>query len=568
MRVLKSLLFLAVVSGLWARDVKVYEVRDFRHRDLSEQGISLKKDLHLKIEAWGMSGRWDENLLAYGWIVDSQTRKVVWKMTTKYASERRRDYRRKVEEEIQLPAGQYEVYFTGYPRWGNWGRGYRDFGDFLSDLFGGFQRNWRTEAKSWGLALSVDEKDQDAVALTGIPEDGEGTIVQLIALGDDEFEKQGFSLSRETRIRVYAVGEGDDGEMYDYGWIVDASSGDKVWEMKYRATDWAGGAEKNRTVDETMTLPKGDYMVYFVTDGSHSYDEWNRLPPHDPRYCGITLWGVEQGFQKDLVVKPYDLEKNGRTIVDITRVDDDRFEEEQFTLTKPARVRIRCLGEYGYSDRFVDYGYILDAKTRETIWEMKRRNTDHAGGAKKNRMFDGVVSLKPGNYEVYYVTDGSHSYRRWNAGPPYNPEAWGISLWGVGEDFDPESVTSYREEENPDLLVQIVRVGDHERIRRRFSLTNPTRVRIYAIGEGDDDEMYDYGWIENERGRIVWKMEYWDTERAGGAKKNRMVNEVVRLDEGDYEVRYRTDGSHSFEDWNASPPLDPAHYGITVWIER
>ena len=183
-------------------------------------------------------------------------------------------------------------------------------------------------------------------------------------------------------------------------------------------------------------------------------------------------------------------------------------------------------------------------------------------------MFDGVITLQPGNYEVFYVTDGSHAYRRWNSGPPFDPESWGITLWGVGDEFDPESVKPYREEEDTHILVQIIRVGDRQRIRRRFQLDESVRVRVYAIGEGDDDEMYDYGWIEDERGRRVWRMEYWDTEHAGGAIKNRLINEVISLREGEYTVRFRSDGSHSFDDWNDTPPRDPDHWGITVRLEK
>jgi len=567
MKLWRGFFILFIFSAVWAKDVKVYEVRDFRHRDLSEQGMTLKKDLRVKVEAWGASTKRDDDMLAYGWVVESRTRRVVWKMTVENSSEGRSGYHRKVEEEIRLPAGKYEIYFAGYPRGWSWDNGYRSFGNFLEDLFGGFRRNWRREAKSWGIALWVDSDDRDGVELTGISE-GEGAVVRLVSLGDDAFEKQGFSLSRKARIRVYAIGEGDDGELYDYGWIVDGATGERIWEMDFRHTDWAGGVEKNRIVDEEITLPQGDYLVTFVTDGSHSYEGWNSLPPYDPRYWGITLWGVEKGFQKDLVVKSYEPQVGEKIIVDITRARDDSYEEERFTLTKPIQVRVRCLGEYGYGEYFVDYGYILDAKSRETVWEMTRRNTEHAGGAKKNRVFDGVISLRPGNYEVYYITDGSHSYRRWNAGPPYDPEAWGITLWGVGEDFDPKFVTPYRDEEDPDVLVQMIRLGDRERVRRSFRLDQPTDVRIYALGEGDDDEMYDYGWIEDEKSRMVWEMEYWDTEHAGGARKNRMVNEVIRLDAGEYTVRFRTDGSHSFEDWNADPPKDPGHWGITVRIER
>lgn len=562
------LLVLGVVSSVMARDVKVFEAKDFRRRDWIEQGMTLSRDVQVKIEAWGASDKWEDDMLAYGWILDSDTRRIVWEMTAYNSSRARRRYNRELEEKVELKAGRYEVYYAVSPR-GMWDSSYRDFGDFLEDLFDGFSGSkWRQEARSWGIAMSVEESDQDAVRLTDIAYDDEGAVVKLAPLGDDEFEKEGFSVSRKTRLRIYAIGEGDDGEMYDYGWIVDGSTRETVWEMEYRDTKRAGGAEKNRMIDEEIMLPEGDYMVYFVTDGSHSYDDWNRFPPHDLRHWGITIWGIDKGFERDIVVKSYEPEVNQRIIVDITRVGNDRFEKEGFTLKEPARVRVLCLGENASRDRFVDYGWILDADTREPVWTMTPRNTKHAGGGRKNRMFDGVITLEPGNYEVFYLTDGSHAYRRWNTGPPYDPESWGISLWGVGDDFDPKSVLRYREEEDPNILAQITRLGDHERIRRRFQLDEPASVRIYAIGEGDDDEMYDYGWIEDDRGRDIWRMEYWDTEHAGGARKNRMINEVIRLGAGEYTVRFRTDGSHSYEDWNSSPPRDPYHWGITVRLDK
>jgi hypothetical protein len=59
---------------------------------------------------------------------------------------------------------------------------------------------------------------------------------------------------------------------------------------------------------------------------------------------------------------------------------------------------------------------------------MTYRNTESAGGAKKNRLFNDTVILPKGNYKVYYETDGSHSYHRWNATPPHDQERYGISL--------------------------------------------------------------------------------------------------------------------------------------------
>ena len=62
-----------------------------------------------------------------------------------------------------------------------------------------------------------------------------------------------------------------------------------------------------------------------------------------------------------------------------------------------------------------DYGYIVDANSRERIWEMEEYETEYAGGALKNRMIRDEIELEPGNYIVYYKSDEGHSYDNWNA---------------------------------------------------------------------------------------------------------------------------------------------------------
>jgi hypothetical protein len=75
-----------------------------------------------------------------------------------------------------------------------------------------------------------------------------------------------------------------------------------------------------------------------------------------------------------------------------------------------------------------DYGWIENAETGETVWEMTYRKTTHAGGASKNRIFDGAIRLPAGRYELRYESDGSHAYGDWNADPPDDPEGWGITV--------------------------------------------------------------------------------------------------------------------------------------------
>jgi hypothetical protein len=229
-------------------------------------------------------------------------------------------------------------------------------------------------------------------------------------------------------------------------------------------------------------------------------------------------------------------------------------------------VRIYAIGE-GRDHEMFDYGWIVNAKTRRKIWTMDYGETEHAGGDNKNRLVSTVIHLDKGSYVVYFVTDGSHSYRDWNAAPPFDPERWGISLNAVSPGFSPSDVSEYKEEEDASVLVRIVEVRDHERRRESFTLSRESTIRIYALGEGRDGEMFDYAWIENANtGRVVWEMTYRKTEHGGGAHKNRLFDDTITLPTGKYTVFYETDDSHSFNDWNEDPPDDPTSWGVTVTL--
>ena len=76
-----------------------------------------------------------------------------------------------------------------------------------------------------------------------------------------------------------------------------------------------------------------------------------------------------------------------------------------------------------------DFGWIENNNSRKTVWEMTYRMTENAGGARKNRMFNGTIVLPKGNYTLFYETDDSHSYRDWNDDPPRDPDMYGITLY-------------------------------------------------------------------------------------------------------------------------------------------
>ncbi|HVG21092.1 MAG TPA: serine hydrolase [Blastocatellia bacterium] len=117
-------------------------------------------------------------------------------------------------------------------------------------------------------------------------------------------------------------------------------------------------------------------------------------------------------------------------------------------------------------------------------------------------------------------------------------------------------------------LAQIVRVADKADETIEFNLPRAQNVRVFSIGEGQGDEMFDYGWIESaETGKVVWQMKARETLPAGGAGKNRKADVIVALPAGRYKLRYKSDDSHSFDRWNSLPP-DINFWGIALYAKE
>lgn len=117
-------------------------------------------------------------------------------------------------------------------------------------------------------------------------------IAEIVRVADDADKSVEFVLARERQVRVFATGEGQAGQMFDYGWIESADSGKTVWQMKAPETAHAGGAGKNRMIDVVATLPAGKYRLRYKTDDSHSFESWNAVPP-DINFWGIAVYGTE-----------------------------------------------------------------------------------------------------------------------------------------------------------------------------------------------------------------------------------------------------------------------------------
>lgn len=118
---------------------------------------------------------------------------------------------------------------------------------------------------------------------------GMPVIASIDDVSDSEYRTVEFALEEATAVAVYAIGEGEDGLMCDYGGIEDARTGRLVWEMYYIFSEYAGGAFKNRKLERILPLPAGTYRLHYRSDERHSFDRWNNLPP-DHYWWGIRLY--------------------------------------------------------------------------------------------------------------------------------------------------------------------------------------------------------------------------------------------------------------------------------------
>ncbi len=561
-------IFLLSESAQAQQNKEQLEVGYVRTGRIDAEGFHLSKKATIKIEGTaGVYERLGHDLMFYGWIIDSKTRDVVWNLLEEENEKffRYRDSGKfNFENEVTLPAGDYEVYYVA---------GIDDdydnidfnLGDLINLIVNGDSRDdMRNERRYSNFSMRVSASDR-YFELRDVNKSmndfAENALISFIRVRDDEFFQKSFTVKSEVELNIRGIGEQLDHEQLDFAWIVNDNTLEKVWPNDDTRFKNAGGGRKNKLVTEKIDLEKGQYTLYYISDGSHSYEEWNVLPPDDPQSWGISLWTSEKNQSKVFIS-----ENKTPFVLELNMARDNDYLSQAFSLKKDMKLRVYCVGERAGNYDMVDYGWIMNSDTHENVWEFKERNSTYAGGGKKNRMINEEIELEEGNYIAYYVTDGSHAYHNWNAAPPLIPNLWGLSIIAVDNskyfELLDESPSS---EEN--VLAEIVRVRDREYRKASFTLKRDTEIRVYAIGEGGNSGMDDLGWIRNrETGKVVWEMTYRNTDSAGGARKNRVFDGTVLLPKGEYTVYYETDGSHAYRDWNDSPPHDQEHYGISVYL--
>ncbi len=115
-----------------------------------------------------------------------------------------------------------------------------------------------------------------------------------------------------------------------------------------------------------------------------------------------------------------------KALAGFEKVGNEEKKISAIEIKEPTKLFVACMGEI--SDGMADYGWIEDDKGTR-VWTMDDAKCVAAGGATKNRLQLDVVTLTPGKYKVFYQTDDSHSWNKWNEDAPKRPDLWGIQLF-------------------------------------------------------------------------------------------------------------------------------------------
>jgi hypothetical protein len=555
-----------------AGTIVIWDLKNIAKPGLYEKPFALERSARLRVQAVGGGAEEEGDLLTYAWILNAETREPAW-VQTRVNTVPYRGENRRFDDVLDLPRGRYIAYFSALGRSSSetWVLKLPKLklGEIRSSRRG-FWTEWDEigDPADWSLRIALEGESADASDLGSY----DGTyplpaLIRLAPLGNDAFKKVAFHVDRPLVVDLSGTAEywePIDGYV-DRSWIVDAWAHDVIWRVEDARSVPAGGDQKNRAFKDRLELQPGDYLLFALTDDSHAHDSWNATPPLDPQSWGVTMLAADerQGGGIRLIEDP----EERLLIARIDRVPNSAFVRKAFRLDRRTMVHVEGLGELGVDDRFYDYGWIERLPLLDVVWSMEDAIPgDAAGGHPKNRRVDARLDLDEGSYVLNYVTDDSHAYGAWNVPAPLEPTRWGIAVYAAERGFDPSTARIVKLSTVDPAVVSLAPTGNSMHRKQTFTLRRDLDLRLVALGEGVDGRMYDYGWIERlDDQEIVWKMEYRDTRPAGGGSKNRIVETIIHLPAGRYQVHFETDDSHSFEGWNVTRPDRPQLWGITLY---
>ena len=393
-------------------------------------------------------------------------------------------------------------------------------------------------------------------------------LVAFVGMEPHDLRHAAIELDERTEVAVRATGSFDQetpsAGLAAQGWIVRRADRKVVWKMDPGAIERGRGSLAHVRGD-TLALEAGRYDVYFASYGQDASNRRSRWRSEADRWQ-LVLGLIDETTPARLL-HGQRLGDSGppedRLVWRTAPLGNSQQREYLFEVKQPTTLDIYAVGEIDNEPQ--DYAWIEDAATGTHVWGFSKDNTKPAGGLATNRRFEGTLELQPGAYRAVSKSNRRHAYARWEGNPPFDPAAWGLTL----QTADPSTISAFDPWMSREPLVSFTRVPDNARLSRRFEVSEPIHVVIYATGEiTDRHSVYDYGELlkeEASRKRSVWKLTWDASLHAGGGKKNRLEVAFLTLEPGVYTFRYESDGSHSFEEWNDGRPDYPERWGATLF---
>jgi len=112
-------------------------------------------------------------------------------------------------------------------------------------------------------------------------------IAGILEIGNSQDITREFEIDQPIPVLVTVLGEGNKDQLFDRGWIEKDGADNAVWQMDFTMTRHAEGGYDNRIQCSLLTLSPGKYRLRYVSDATHSYDNWSFEAPKCKE-----LWGI------------------------------------------------------------------------------------------------------------------------------------------------------------------------------------------------------------------------------------------------------------------------------------
>lgn len=204
---------LLISQAVQAQETLV-ELNDVRSDEILTVGFELTHPMTVTVEAMGLRNYSGNDLSAYSWILDHESRDLVWVQERRYRiKSRSRGAQVETSEEITLDAGKYELYLAARGGWNgsisiNWD--WDNLGDAIVRFpkgDRGSRRAYDRQLRECYVTISSDDRQASGVKTFDVTGEIPNAVLQINQMGDKEYVKRGFEITRPMTLRLYALVE-------------------------------------------------------------------------------------------------------------------------------------------------------------------------------------------------------------------------------------------------------------------------------------------------------------------------------------------------------------------------